>query len=155
MFAYILKYNDRALKKLDTVTRKSLCVALALVLSLGLVGMPNALAQTGCVGECCGQCDMRGSLHTAEAKRISPPWSCCCGAKATPCDVSQGCASEMPDFALFAVPRVENPAPADIASVRTNGCPFLNFLGGLTNKVWNLGMGPPGPLYLFNLSLLC
>ncbi len=150
-WAWVLYYMNR----LNMVPRKSLCIALALVLIQSLVWMPTARVHASCAGGCCVQCDMRGSQHAAETNGNSQPQGCCCGTKTTPCDVSQGCALELPDFAVFAVPMVEKPAPADIASTTTNLLPPLDLPRGFTNKVWTFSMGPPVPLFLLNLSLLC
>jgi len=113
MFAYIANYSNRKLKKPDMLTRKSFCIALALVLISGLVGLPRAAIRAGCAGACCMESKIQAPQHAAAGKGLSQPRGCCCGTKATPCDVSQGCASELPDFAIFAVPMVEREAYED------------------------------------------
>jgi hypothetical protein len=80
---------------------------------------------------------------------------CCCQPSGAAIDFTQGCPIELPGFVDIAVPRVESPPPTTPALVANNLHIPLEFFGGSPRKVWTLEMGPPVPLFLLNLSLLC
>ena len=137
------------------VPRRPLCIALALVLILGLVGMPNAAIHAGCAGACCVRYDVQTPQDSAEPMNISHARSCCCGAKAARCDAFQDCVSAFPDLVFFVVPRTIDPAPAGMALTTPNLLHPFDSLGGLSNNVSSSGMVSSVPLFLLNLSLLC
>lgn len=125
--------------------------ALSLSLAIGFVLINMAVV---CAGICCTRCDMTGFQYTA-AEGGSQPLSCCCEPEACQCQVSQGWPSQLPDCSVFAVPRVGNPAQADITDSALGVFPPLHFQSGFTNKIWTFGAGPSLALYLQNLSFLC
>jgi hypothetical protein len=126
--------------------------ALSLSSALGFVLINMAMV---CMGVCWARCDMPGFQYTAEAEGGSQPLSCCSEPEACPCQVSQGWPSQLPDSSVFAVPRVGNPAQADITDSALDVFPPLHFQSGFTNEIWKFGAGPSLALYLQNLSLLC
>ena len=126
--------------------------ALSLSLVIGFVLINMAVL---CTGVCWARCDMPGFQYTAEAEGGSQPMSCCSEPAACPCQVSQGRPSQLTDSSVFAVPRVENPAQADITDSALDVLPPLHFQSGFTNKIWKFRAGPSLALYLQNLSLLC
>jgi len=126
--------------------------ALSLSLALGFVLMNMAMV---CTGVCWARCDMPGFQYTEEAEGGSQPLSCCSESEACPCEVSQGCPSQLAASSVFAVPRVGNPAQADITDIALDVFPPLHFQSGFTNKIWTFGADPSLALYLQNLSLLC
>ena len=135
--------------------QKTLSMVLALVLILGLVGMPNAAIHAGCAGACCVRYDVQTPQDSAEPMNISHARSCCCGAKAARCDAFQDCVSAFPHLVFFVVPRTIDPAPAGMALTTPNLLYSFDSRRGLTNKVLSLGMDLPVPLFLLNVSLLC
>ncbi len=137
------------------VPRRPLCIALALVLILGLVGMPNAAIHAGCAGACCVRYDVQTPQDSAEPMNISHARSCCCGAKAARCDAFQDCVSAFPDLVFFVVPRTITPASACPAPGTTDLLHPFDSLGGLSNNVFSSGMVSSVPRFLLNLSLLC
>jgi hypothetical protein len=111
----------------------------------------------GCVSAaaCSLRCGMQQMPHKTEAKGLCQPHSCCSSANEPPCDISKGCGSELPEFALSVIPRVKSPGQADMAVSSTEVISFRAYQVGHNNTVWTLATGPPVPLFLMSLSLLC
>ena len=136
-------------KSINTVVRKAFSVTFALVFILCSLGVGCTFA-----GACSVRCHMLGTQHRIEAKGSCHLQGCCCGANKPLCDVSKGCASELPEFALSAVPTVKKSTPAHTTVNTTYVSSSFDFPVGLDNTVWTLAIGPPVPLFLLNLSLL-
>jgi len=131
------------------VVRKAFCVKLALAFVLCFLGVGCAFAE-GCLAR-----SHKLSTLRTEAKGLCQPQGCCCEAKESLCNVSKNCYAGLPEFALFAVPRVKHSTPAQITVNTTCISSLLDFPTGLDSTVWTLAVRPFVPLFLLNLSLLC
>lgn len=136
--------------RLRRVPRRTVWIALGAILWLGAAPLSHA-----CVGACCGVPEPRGE-GSHETGRAGPaPHSCCCGeTEKLPCDLEQAPADQDVDGVLSAVPRLEDSSQAAALPVAVargpETIPQCRPGGGKA-----LAQGPPGPIYLRNLSLLC
>jgi hypothetical protein len=135
--------------------QKNLSMVLALIVILGLVGIPSSPICAGHDEVRCMGHEMRIPSHSAEPKKVSHAESCCCEAKADPCNAFEDCASTLPDLGFFVVPTMKNPTSADMASTTADLLHAFDSRRGLTDKVLSSGMAPTVQLFLLNVSLLC
>jgi len=98
---------------------------------------------------------MENPQHAAMAKEISRAQGCCFGDKEAPCDMSQGPTSKLPGSTVFALLRVEKPVSAGMTAVIIDLPSPVNSPRNPTTKALTLGLDPPVPVYLLNVSLLC
>jgi len=137
------------------VLRKALHITFALNLALcllwiGITPLHHAQAES------CGMKWEVSSLHhVTRINAAAEPWKACWGGKTASCQVSECCAWELPDFALFPLPTVGSRIPSHITTASHMVFPPLGFSRGLTNKSWALALSPPIPIFLMNVSLLC
>ena len=138
------------MRSIIVLGRKAFPVIFALGLFLSSMELTSIIA-----GACSAPCDMLCGQQSGRLKEFGQPRGCCCGANEPLCDVSKGCASGLPEFALSVVPMVTNPTPAHITVNTTYLSSSLHFPVGLNDTVWTLAIGPPVPLFLSSLCLLC
>ncbi len=143
-----------SIEDVHMVIRKAFRITFILALVMSLLGTGMVQARSACSGSCCVQPRMQG-VHDVSNSKDPGPINCCCKPSGVATDFTQGCPIELPVFADIAVSRAENPAPTTPAAVANNLHIPLEFSGGSPHKAWTLGMGPPVPLFLLNLSLLC
>lgn len=104
---------------------------------------------------CCAQSAMLGPQNGIWMEEARDSEGCCCGSKATQCNVSEGCSSGLSDSSVFGLARAQNRALPDITPERINVLPELVSLRGFRNKFRLPTLGLPAPLFLLNASLLC
>lgn len=137
------------MRSIIVLGRKAFHVIFALGLFLCSMELTSIIA-----GACSAPCDILCGQQSGRLKEFGQPRGCCCGANEPLCDVSKSCASGLPEFALSVVPMVKNPTPAHIVVNTTYVSTCLDFPAGI-NTVWTLAIGPPVPLFLSSLCLLC
>ena len=142
------------LKRLRIVFRKVNGIAFTLSLIVCLLGASIAPGQLNCTHACCVQTSAHNPQSCAGEEDISQTKACCRGPEACSCILSQGCGSKLPEFSVSALPFVQKPLPANI-TVAISESFHIDLLADLTGKVWALYKGPPLPVYLLNLSMLC
>ncbi|MEW6486650.1 MAG: hypothetical protein AB1578_01890 [Thermodesulfobacteriota bacterium] len=119
-------------------------IAWLAVLSMLLLGA--ALPHRPCGGGCCAA---PVAVHPG-----AEPHSCCCDTAPVPCDLEQAPVQDFPDSAVTAVPRVDAPAHAPVlGSIDSSAVP-ASPVGSLAHAR-PCAQGPPGPIYLRHLALLC
>jgi hypothetical protein len=140
---------------MSIVPKKFLCIALALIFILGLVGIPTSPICAGYDEVRCMGHEMRIPQNSAEPKKVSHAECCCCGAKAAPCNAFEDCTSSLPDLGFLVVPTVNNVTSADMAPATADFLHTFDSRRGVTDKVLFTGMTPAVQLFLLNVSLLC
>ncbi|MDW7710611.1 MAG: hypothetical protein SCH98_09055 [Deferrisomatales bacterium] len=121
------------------------------LLALSVLLMGAGLPYHACAGSCCGAAAGDASPGAARAPAAH---SCCCDAEPVPCDLEQAPAKELPDSAVTGVPRVDAPSPGPILQVGAR-LPMPAAAGSYHTGRPTSAQGPPGPLYLLHLALLC
>lgn len=120
--------------------------SIAWLAALSMLLLGAAIPHHPCGGGCCAA--------PAAVQRAADPHACCCDAAPVPCDLGQAPVQELPDSALTAIPRVDAPAHAPVlASLESSAAP-ASLVGSLSHARPS-AQGPPGPIYLRHLSLLC
>jgi hypothetical protein len=136
--------------------QKNLSTVLALIVILGLVGIPSSPIHVGCGGACCARYEGRLPQHSMEPRGGSHVRSCCCEVQEARCDALEDCASALPAFAFFVVTTTITPASACPAPGTTNLHHPFDSQGGLSNNVFSSGtVSSAMRLFLLNVSLLC
>jgi hypothetical protein len=139
--------------KAGKLTTKALRILLALCL-LGAGVTPSAADP---VTDCCIGSVSKGEVrHMPDMRRdLQPQCSCCKDSKAPCCDVQQGSSSKVSQEMVFAPPRVEGPSLEVISTHCTTGLHPMDSANGFRRMAAFVGTGPPRPLFLINLSILC
>lgn len=119
-------------------------IAWLAVLSMVLLGA--VILDRPCGGGCCAA---QVAVHPG-----AQPHSCCCDTAPIPCDLEQAPVQDLPDSALTAVPRVDVPAQ-QLVFASSCVCAVPASPVGSPAQARPCAQGPPGPIYLRNLSLLC
>jgi hypothetical protein len=151
--SYDKRYSES--NKMSILPKKFLCIVLALIFILGLVGIT---APSICAGHDEGRCmghEMPIPQHSAEPKKVSLAECCCCEDEAAPCNAFEDCTSSLLDLGFFVVPPMNNLTSADLTPATADPLHDFDSLGGLTSKVSSSSMAPAVQLFLLNLSLLC
>lgn len=134
--------------------RRSLGIALSLVVILGLVGIPISPICAGYGAVCCFGNDVSIPRHAVDASGISQA-GCCSESEATQCNISTGCRLSLPDFSVFVFTRAQDRGSSDATSVRDNLLPVFTYVKGFPIKFCLPTLGLHAPLFLLNASLLC
>lgn len=121
-------------RKIHMPVRKALSFSLALDFVL-------VTTVVMCQGVCWARCDTVGPRTVA-----------CSGPLACPCDLSQRCRLELPDFSVSALPKVQDAASAQVRPASVDILACIDFAVDFTNKVSTFATNS---LYILNLSLLC
>ena len=135
------------------VKRKAFCIALSIILGLGLFAT-GAAAHSGYLGDCIGHCHQVKFQHQAGAN-TSPSSHDCCNTKQTdPCDFGKGPVPHRLDTCILTV----RGASHNLAGIGiVTGHPFFD-RSSFERIVKHFQTAiPPGhtSIYLQNLSLLC
>jgi hypothetical protein len=129
------------------LTRKALPITFFIIIVLGFRGVSLINVEAGSAEVFCMQSGMQGHQYGDGLNTSPEPHGCCCGP-------NNKCA-ELPKVAVLPSARDKSPSSASILPTVINMSPSLEFHRGLNNKPWKLGVGPPVPPYLLNLSFLC
>lgn len=135
------------------ITRKAFCIALSIILSLGLFAT-GAAAHSGYLGDCIGHCNQVKSQHQAGVNTASSSHDCCNTKQKDPCDFEKGPVPHRLDTCVLTV-RGGSHNPTGIGIVASH--PFFDSSSfERTVKHFRTRI-PPGHVsfYLQNLSLLC
>lgn len=132
-------------------------LVVGLIMCLLAVGIMPGTHICVCAGAktCCTEPSVLSTQHCAKPITVAKPINCCCGTEIPQCNMSECSKSKVPDLALLALPKVENLSPLDIAVVATDIQLFSDLHSDFTMHDWTLCKGPPSPIYLITLSLLC
>ncbi len=139
-----------SVRKIIILAGKVYTVILALGFFFSFVGLASSIA-----GACSLPCDMLCHQPSGRLTELGQPHGCSYGGNEFSCDVSRGCCSHLPELAVVGIPGIENAPPADLPVDTRNVSSFLDFPMAHGNVVWTLATGPPVPLFLLSLSLLC
>lgn len=123
----------------------------AWLVALSVLLMGTGMARHACAGACCAA--MATDRHAVAAPTPNPH-ACCCDAEPVPCDLEQAPVNDLPDSAVTGVPRVDTPAPVSGLAALSSSAGPSSPVGTLAHRRPN-AQGPPGPLYLRHLALLC
>ena len=138
------------------VISKPFRMTLVLGLTLCIVSAGMGASWHFCARAYCAPPAMLGIQNATRPEETSQPKGCCHGIKGAPCHVLQSCTSELMVFSLSGVVRVEDSVPTTtLPSVRINLVQLFSSLGEHIRKASSFNTGPPVPIFLLNLPLLC
>ena len=132
------------------MARKRYSVILALGLVLGIIGIASSIAQAWLP-----LCEMSCNEHIATWNELRESHVYCEGVAQSPRCIFKKCCPESPALAVSVVLKAENRQYADSAIHASQVIPITDFVLINNDMVEALVPGPPVPLFLKNLSLLC